>query len=203
MKASAIPKPKQVRSQKTVESILDAAAMLIVGKGFEGLNTNAIAEGAGTNIATLYNYFPNKYAILEALLERFSESLFVMVQVEVQASPDKTLRTEYILEKALNMMQKAPWVPAVFEAFKSSPALREMYEAYCHRMAEQLIVFFPSGGGKPKLNHQQITCIMRLLIEVITSGLNLIVMSPKLQRKTMFKELCCLVNSYLDNYRKL
>ncbi len=62
--------PKQSRSQQTVQYILDAAAYILAERGLEGFTTNHIAERAGVNIASLYQYFPNKAAILDALQAR-------------------------------------------------------------------------------------------------------------------------------------
>lgn len=62
--------PLQARGQATVESILDATSNLIAEIGHEAVNTNLIASAAGVNIATLYQYFSNKQAILLALFER-------------------------------------------------------------------------------------------------------------------------------------
>jgi AcrR family transcriptional regulator len=62
--------PKQSRSRLTVQYILDAAAYILAEQGLEGFTTNRIAERAGVNIASLYQYFPNKAAILDALQER-------------------------------------------------------------------------------------------------------------------------------------
>lgn len=63
--------PRQSRSRKTVARILDAAVEILVEEGLNGLNTNAIAERAGVNIATLYGYFPDKHSIVSALFENF------------------------------------------------------------------------------------------------------------------------------------
>jgi AcrR family transcriptional regulator len=38
--------------------------------GFEGFNTNAVAEKAGVSIGSLYQYFPSKHALLSAIIER-------------------------------------------------------------------------------------------------------------------------------------
>lgn len=62
--------PKQSRSKQTVEFILDAAAYILAERGLDGFTTNHIAERAGVNIASLYQYFPNKAAILDALQAR-------------------------------------------------------------------------------------------------------------------------------------
>ena len=62
--------PLQARSRRTVESILTAGAYILAERGIEGFTTNHVAERAGVNIASLYQYFPNKQAILEALQAR-------------------------------------------------------------------------------------------------------------------------------------
>ncbi|MGH7688173.1 MAG: TetR/AcrR family transcriptional regulator [Gemmatimonadaceae bacterium] len=62
--------PRQSRSKQTVQYILDAAAYILAERGLEGFTTNHIAERAGVNIASLYQYFPNKTAILDALQAR-------------------------------------------------------------------------------------------------------------------------------------
>src|SRR5688572_32794194 len=63
-------KPTQPRSRATVEAILQAAAYILVEEGWQALTTNRIAERAGVNIASLYQYFPNKEAIVAELQRR-------------------------------------------------------------------------------------------------------------------------------------
>ena len=62
--------PRQKRARQTVDFILDAAAYILAERGFDGFTTNHIADRAGVNISSLYQYFPNKLAILEALQAR-------------------------------------------------------------------------------------------------------------------------------------
>ena len=67
--------PKQPRAAKRRESILDAAAALLESKGYEGVTTNALAKEARASVGTVYQYFPNKEAVLLALLARYRERL--------------------------------------------------------------------------------------------------------------------------------
>jgi AcrR family transcriptional regulator len=60
-------KPVQARAKRTYEAILAAAAELLVEVGVERISTNIIAERAGITVPALYRYFPNKYAVLNAL----------------------------------------------------------------------------------------------------------------------------------------
>jgi AcrR family transcriptional regulator len=63
-------RPVQERSLATVEAILQAAAQVFERHGYAAGTTNRIAERAGVSIGTLYQYFPNKDAILVALVHQ-------------------------------------------------------------------------------------------------------------------------------------
>jgi AcrR family transcriptional regulator len=60
-------KPQQDRAKRTYERILAAAAELLVEVGVERISTNLVAERASITVPALYRYFPNKYAVLNAL----------------------------------------------------------------------------------------------------------------------------------------
>jgi AcrR family transcriptional regulator len=62
--------PIQDRAKVTSDAILEAAELIIVGDGYEKATTNYIAERAGVSIGSLYQYFPNKDAIISALIEQ-------------------------------------------------------------------------------------------------------------------------------------
>lgn len=70
VKTTPRKRPRQTRSKETVETILAATARILVKHGFDGLTTNAVAEAAGVSIGSLYQYFPNKQALVAALIER-------------------------------------------------------------------------------------------------------------------------------------
>lgn len=62
-------RPKQGRSQLLVQSIRQACLDILEKEGPDRLSTQRIAEVAGVNIASLYQYFPNKEAILTEVFE--------------------------------------------------------------------------------------------------------------------------------------
>ena len=66
--------PVQSRSMQTVGRILDAAAHLFGERGYRA-TTNQIAEAAGVSIGSLYQYFPDKDALLAALQRRHVDEL--------------------------------------------------------------------------------------------------------------------------------
>ncbi len=62
--------PTQDRARETVETILEAAVDLLSSRGYARTSTNHIARRAGVSVGSFYQYFPNKDAILAALLAR-------------------------------------------------------------------------------------------------------------------------------------
>lgn len=66
--------PLQERSRRTVERILDAAARIFHEQGYAGATTNDIADEADVSVGSLYQYFPNKDALLVALTKRHIEA---------------------------------------------------------------------------------------------------------------------------------
>ena len=77
--------PGQARSQETVSVILEASARILESDGLRGFNTNAIAAKAGVSVGSLYQYFPNKDAIVLALIGGYEEGLHNAVLDAVQA----------------------------------------------------------------------------------------------------------------------
>jgi AcrR family transcriptional regulator len=66
---------RQARGEKRMAALLDAAAEVFATQGYAKAGTNAIAAAAGASPGTLYQFFANKEAIAEALLERYVERL--------------------------------------------------------------------------------------------------------------------------------
>ncbi|WP_166873142.1 TetR/AcrR family transcriptional regulator [Salinibacterium sp. ZJ450] len=67
--------PVQARSTARLTALLDAAASVIDKIGYERLTTAMVADGAGASIGTVYRYFPDRIAVLQALSVRNFERL--------------------------------------------------------------------------------------------------------------------------------
>ena len=71
--------PVQQRSAKRVERMLEACAQLIEEVGYDGVTTTLIAERAGVAVGSLYQFFPDKRAVVQALtlrnLEKFIQTV--------------------------------------------------------------------------------------------------------------------------------
>jgi AcrR family transcriptional regulator len=84
--------PGQARSQETVSVILEASARILESAGLRGFNTNAIAVRAGVSVGSVYQYFPNKDAIVRALITSFEDTLHDAVLRAVQGGRGGALK---------------------------------------------------------------------------------------------------------------
>ena len=75
--------PVQQRSAERVERMLDAAAALIGEIGYDGVTTTLIAKNAGVAVGSLYQFFPDKRAVVQALTQRNLERFMAAVAEQV------------------------------------------------------------------------------------------------------------------------
>jgi len=88
--------PVQVRSVETVEAIFEATIQVLLESGLVRLTTTRVAVRAGVSVGTLYQYFPNKHALLFALLERHLK--LVAKAVEQACSRHRGCPVELMIE---------------------------------------------------------------------------------------------------------
>ena len=84
--ASAAREPQRHRGRLRVATLLDAAASLFSEKGFDGTTMTEVASRAATAIGSLYQFFPNKEVLADAVLARYAELLDASLgEIEAQA----------------------------------------------------------------------------------------------------------------------
>src|SRR5258707_8531846 len=72
--------PQQERSRRRVEDVLAAADALLAAEGADALSTTRVAAAAGISIGSLYQWFPNKESILEALALRYVDDFTTLAR---------------------------------------------------------------------------------------------------------------------------
>jgi AcrR family transcriptional regulator len=126
--------PRQARSRATWAAIVEAAAQVLERGGAEGFNTAAVAERAGVGIGTLYQYFPDKQAILAAAAKR--------ELVEGSAAP--AARRRALIEALIAMVEGfGRFGTAARSSRTQSPVARRIrreagWERRCSEALEQL-----------------------------------------------------------------
>lgn len=73
----------QERSRLTVNALLEATARILIREGFDKASTNRIAEVAGVSVGSLYQYFPNKDALVAALIDRHNQDVMQRIRDEL------------------------------------------------------------------------------------------------------------------------
>lgn len=73
--------PQQVRSAASVDAILEATVQVLLAHGRAKLTTTRVAQRAGVSVGTLYQYFPNKSALLQSLLKKHLDRVADAVEV--------------------------------------------------------------------------------------------------------------------------
>ncbi|MAT91153.1 MAG: hypothetical protein CME59_00980 [Halioglobus sp.] len=119
-------RPKQGRSQLLVQSIQQACLNILEQEGPDRLSTQRIADVAGVNIASLYQYFPNKEAILTEVFEEqiqqlteLASSRFAQIDRLSRESLEETLAAivDMEIEQRLSLHRMDP---AFYRAYQHS-----------------------------------------------------------------------------------
>jgi AcrR family transcriptional regulator len=105
--------PVQARSTARLTALLDAAAAVVDEIGFERLTTAMVAERAGASIGTVYRYFPDRIALLQALAARNLERVLAHVADAVTDTRHTNWRAAF-----------GGGLDIIVSAFRSEPGFR-------------------------------------------------------------------------------
>jgi AcrR family transcriptional regulator len=191
--------PSQARSRETVERILDATARILIADGYAAASTNRIAAEAGVSPGSVYQYFPNKDAIVLATVERMTNQLAdeMIEQLRLPQGADRNPRraVEAVLSALLDAMeQRRELVHVVVEQLPrlgGSPAL-QAFERRVRDLATGYLAGFAQGaGGAPTAASAWMTvqCVEQLTIRYVIE-------QPPIPREEFIKELRRLVTRY-------
>lgn len=134
-------RPVQRRGVETMNVILDAALALLEERGLEGFTTNAIAERANVNIATIYGYFEDKVAILHELSardeQRRVDALTQLAATHAEGGDWRVL-TEAVIDRLVEVRMANLGSIAVTRAVDAVPELRHLHADRDERFAGHL-----------------------------------------------------------------
>lgn len=127
--------PRQARSRQMRDDILEAAARVFDRDG-HAATTNRIAEVAGVSIGSLYQYFPNKEALLTALHEKHVAEVGALLRASLERHAGESLR---------------PLVQGLAAALVAAHRLRPGLQHLLHRGLPQLARPAPESPAKQAL----------------------------------------------------
>jgi AcrR family transcriptional regulator len=99
--------PVQARSETTVLAIHEASIQVLLSIGYRKLTTTRVAERAGVSVGTLYQYFPNRQALIRAVLERYLIEMSASIQEDCQTLRGRSL--DEIATGMVDAMIAAKW----------------------------------------------------------------------------------------------
>jgi AcrR family transcriptional regulator len=96
--------PSTPRGQETYQALVTATARLLERGGYEGLTTNHVAKRAGVGVASVYEFFPSKHALVAAVVDVTVESVLAELTADL----------EYALAHSTDPV--AEWIRRMFAA---------------------------------------------------------------------------------------
>ena len=87
-RAKPLKRPSQARARFTVQAIYDAFVRIWRADGWERLTTRAVALETGISVGTLYEYFPNKQALLSGYVRQGMDALLAAIENQVVRADD-------------------------------------------------------------------------------------------------------------------
>jgi len=140
---TAYRQPRQERSRRTFDALLDAAGYLLAEVGIERISTNLICERAKVTPPALYRYFDDKYAIIYALAERLMLRQNDALETWIANYGDKGL--DVISDKLLELLEtmsaitgSQPGAIWIMRALRSVPSLTPV-RLYSHNYVTDLL----------------------------------------------------------------
>jgi AcrR family transcriptional regulator len=132
--------PQQERSQQTVEALLSATATLLDEVGYDGLTTKAIAARAGTSIGAFYQFFANKDAAINELVQRYRGEIRRFLEDAVSRSGEgiSVAWTDHAIAGLAQIYENLPGFRGVWSCQFAQPALDEQADRLRHEVFEAL-----------------------------------------------------------------
>ena len=121
--------PVQRRSRERVERILAAATDLIKRSGSEALKMSDLADRADVSIGSLYQYFPDKGAVIRTLAERYHEQGRACIEAGLaQASNPAAMRDAFsgLIDTYYAMFLAEPVLRDIWSGTQADKALQDV-----------------------------------------------------------------------------
>jgi AcrR family transcriptional regulator len=198
--------PLQPRAVETYERILTACAELLGEVGIERLSTNLVCQRAGVSPPALYQYFPNKYAILHELSLRLMQQQNALLRPWAVPATMALPEAEFARSVAslfLQMQALTEHVPAgvwVTRAMRAVPSLQTQRLRSRDVMADMLLL--PFLEAHPRLDPERARLTLRLAIDALYAAHELLFDDPTLDPQAVADTMAQMVAGQLARLRQ-
>ena len=191
--------PVQARSAITVDSILEATIQVLLSMGKERLTTTRVAFRAGVSVGTLYQYFPNKRALLQAALKRHLDEVTNAVEQvcrEQKGNPLEQMATA-VITAFLNAKMRDAKTSVALYAVSSDVDGAKMAQQMGLRANKAIVQMLASASERVTKDPQLVAEMLQGAMGGISRRL-LEADAPEKQFDALRNELIFLVKSYLQ-----
>jgi len=191
--------PVQARGQATFERILDTTADLLESVGVEVLTTNLIAQAAEVNVATLYQYFPNKQAVLLALFERQSAARLHLGERYIAGlgtASDWRKHLRSLVQGVARGRTATKGVVPLRQAMRSSPDL----QAHDREHWQNLSATLATELGRVGLRGDKAALVARVAIETLAALLDFWTVESRGKDAKLLEQIEAILAGYLAPY---
>lgn len=191
--------PRQERSRRRVEDLLDAAARLVVEHGVEALTTRDIATAADVPVASLYQYFADKEDVLLALAQRDMDEMDTQVAADLAtldtlsiAALVRTTMAAYVA-----VYRRRPAFVEIYLRGRTNVAVHRFGREHNARTATMLREFAVEAGlAGPGLSSE----VALLAVEVGDRVFQLAYEHDRAGNRKIVEEGIAMVTAYLERY---
>jgi AcrR family transcriptional regulator len=191
--------PVQARSAASVDAILDATIQVLLNVGKERLTTTRVALRAGVSVGTLYQYFPNKSALLQAALRRHLDEVTEAVERvcrEQKGNTPQQMATDLITTFLEAKMRDADTSVALYSVSSDVDGTRIAQQMGVR--SNNAIVGMLSTASEPLTKDPQLVALM---LQGAMGGVSRTLLESANSRKQfdgLRRELIFLVSGYLE-----
>jgi AcrR family transcriptional regulator len=166
-------RPVQRRGIARFEAILGAARLLLASEGVEGFTIEDVAATAGIAVGSVYQYFPNKFAIVAELDARDTEALIDDVLASASRFPtdDWQRETDRLIDLIAAHWVDDPTRRAVWLAMRSTAATRTLADTHARALVTLLLPIVGELAGG--LDDRARTIVTEVVVEATQSLLHL------------------------------
>ncbi|OBH10004.1 TetR family transcriptional regulator [Mycobacterium sp. E3247] len=182
-----------------VERILDAAQEVLIGHGYDGASTNRIAAAAGVSPGSLYQYFPNKDAIVAAVIDRYSDALAASVASTLAQSLDRPA-PEHVRDSVAALLDALDVHPEFLRAvIEQTPRLGSGSKlvAFEQRIGELTMAYLVMNRDQVRSDVRFDTAAWMLVRMIEHLTVRYILDRPDIDRNEFLHEITTLALNYL------
>ena len=194
--------PRQVRSKKRAQEIMEVTAQLLDKVGFDDLTTILITKEMGISVGSLYHYFPNKHAILHSIASSWLNEWDIVLEKISKINVEKMELRAVVNEFStalLGVYKHQRGILPLVQAMYAVPELRDLDEQHDKTVVKVMsALFLRMGIEKSK---QELARISTIFLEVTHAMLVIVLTQKGTTAKSTINDLNEFIYNLLSRYK--